>query len=355
MWIHKPFFKYAAGAILLLVIIFLLGKIDYLVGPLHKFIAAIFFPVLIAGLFYYILRPVVRLLANRIPRVPAILIVFAAVAGLFLTLFYFAGSMIGEQLSDLSKNFPEKVEKISSESKEVINKNDMGIISAEKIEDRSLSYFRSMSEKLSGNVVNIVSGITSVATVLVVVPFLLFFFLKDEGHLRLYILKLIPSEHEDEGGKILSDIDKTLFTYVTGQFIIALVDGVLMYIGYLIIGLDFALILALFAMSLTIVPFFGPLIGVIPAIFVALLHSPMMVLKVLIVLVVVQQLEGNLVTPNVMGKRLHIHPVTVILLLIAAGSLYGFIGILIAIPLYSVLKAIIKNVRKFYLLRYRKV
>lgn len=87
--------------------------------------------------------------------------------------------------------------------------------------------------------------------------------------------------------------------------------------------------------------------------FVALTSSPMMMFKVLIVLLIVQQLEGNLVTPQVMGKKLSIHPITVILLLIAAGSLYGFIGILIAIPLYSVVKIVIKDIWKFYKLRYR--
>lgn len=167
------------------------------------------------------------------------------------------------------------------------------------------------------------------------------------------MMKLIPKEHEHEGNKILKDIDKTLFTYITGQFIIALVDGVLMYIGYKIIGLEYALILAIFTMFLTVVPFLGPIIGIIPAMFVALTSSPMMMFKVLIVLLIVQQLEGNLVTPQVMGKKLSIHPITVILLLIAAGSLYGFIGILIAIPLYSVVKIVIKDIWKFYKLRYR--
>ncbi|SIC93771.1 putative permease [Mycobacteroides abscessus subsp. abscessus] len=148
------------------------------------------------------------------------------------------------------------------------------------------------------------------------------------------------------------DIDKTLSTYIIGQFIIAFADGVLMYIGYLIIGLDYALVLALFATFLTVVPFLGPLLGIIPAIFVGLMQEPFMVIKILIVLVAVQQLEGNLITPQVMGKRLNIHPLTVILVLLVAGSLYGFIGILVAIPFYSVVKVIVRDFWKFYRLRH---
>ncbi len=353
MWIHKSFFKYATAAILVLLIIFLLGKIDYLSSLLLDFITVIFFPVLIAGLFYYILRTPVRWLANYLPKPVSILIVFALVAGLFSAFSYYGGSMLKEQLSGLSDEFPNKVEEMTEESKKAIEDQKFGV-NMTGMEDRIFSYLRSFTENLTKNIGRLVSTLTSIATVLIVVPFLLFYFLKDDDKLRPYIIKLIPEEHEDEGNKILEDIDKTLFTYVTGQFIIAIVDGTLMYIGYKIIGLEFALILAVFAMFMTIVPFFGPMIGILPALFIALMASPIQALKVLAVLVIVQQLEGNLITPFVMGKRLNLHPITVILLLLAAGSLYGFIGILIAIPLYSVLKIIVKDIRKFYRLRRKK-
>jgi predicted PurR-regulated permease PerM len=355
MWVQRPFFKYSTGLILILLIIFLFGKIDYFVSPLQNFIIAIFFPVLISGLMYYILRKPVQWISRYLPKIASILIVFALVAGLFTTFSYFAGSLLGEEISGLTENFPEKIDEVTEESQKVINDNKMGIIKADEIKHKALSYLSKLSQNLGENIMTLFSVITSIATVLVVVPFLAFFFLKDDEKLRPYILKHIPSEHVQEGNKILTDIDKTLFTYVTGQFIIALVDGILMYLGYLFIGLDYALLLAVLAMFLTIVPFLGPLLGIIPALFIALTNSPLMALKVLIVLVVVQQLEGNLVTPQVMGKKLSIHPITVILILIAAGSLYGFIGILIAIPLYSVVKIIIKDVWKFYKLRDKKM
>ncbi|WP_369385652.1 AI-2E family transporter [Mesobacillus boroniphilus] len=348
------FFKYATGTILLLLIIFLFGKIDYFVWPLQNFIIAIFFPILISGLVYYILRKPVQWFDQYMPKIVSILLVFVLVAGLFSGFVYFAGSQLGEQVSEIKENFPQKVDEITEESKKVINDNQLGFINADEIKQRALNYMSNILQSLGENLMTVFSVITSVATVLVVVPFIAFFLLKDDEKLRPYILKLLPEEHVQEGNKILKDIDKTLFTYVTGQFIIALVDGILMYIGYKIIGLEYALILAIFTMFLTVVPFLGPLIGVIPALFVALTSNPMMMLKVLIVLIIVQQLEGNLVTPQVMGKKLSIHPITVILLLIAAGSLYGFVGILIAIPLYSVVKIVIKDVWKFYKLREKR-
>lgn len=354
MWINKPFFKYATGIILILIIIFLLGKIDYFLWPIRALIATIFFPILIAGLFYYILRPLVRLASNIMPKTASILLVFAAVAGLIYFGSSFAGSLIGNQITELTGNLPEKVKDVSKETEEVVEENNMGMFSYKNLESKAVSYFKSILSGAGENIMNIFSTITSIATVLVVVPFILFYFLKDDHKLRPFLLKYLPDKHEHEGNKILTDVDKTLFSYVIGQFIIAVVDGTLMYIGFLIIGLDYALILAIFAMFLTVVPFLGPILGVIPAIFVGMMQSPTMVLKILGVLVIVQQLEGNLVSPYVMGHRLNLHPLTVIILLLVAGSLYGFIGILIAIPLYSVIKVLVKDFKRFYRLRTRE-
>ena len=110
MWIQKPFYKYATGVILVLLIIFLFGKIDYFVWPVQNFIVAIFFPVLISGLVYYLLRLPVRWLEKFMPKIISVILVFLVVAGIFTGFFYFAGSMIGGQVSDITENFPEKVE-----------------------------------------------------------------------------------------------------------------------------------------------------------------------------------------------------------------------------------------------------
>ncbi|MFE4241479.1 AI-2E family transporter [Peribacillus butanolivorans] len=351
MWINKPFFKYACGIILIILIIFLLGKIDYILLPIRKIITAMFFPIIVAGLLYYILRPVVNFLTKFIPRTVSIFIVFLVIFGIIGTGSYFGSPVVMDQFQKLSANLPSKVKEFSKESEVMIEQNDFGMVNIKDLKANGISHFKNYSEKLIENVNTIFSAITSVLTVLVITPFILFYFLKDGDKLRPFLLKYIPTEVEPEGNAILKDVDKTLSTYIIGQFIVSIVIGAFMYVGYLIIGLDYALVLALFAMIFTVVPFLGPLISVIPALFIALQQDVGLAVKVLIVLTVVQQAEGHLVTPNIMGKRLNIHPLTIILLLLAAGSIYGFIGILIAIPAYSVVKTIIGNFRKFYRLR----
>ncbi|MBX9973666.1 AI-2E family transporter [Cytobacillus firmus] len=354
MWINKPFFKYAAGTIFVLIIIFLLGKIDYFLWPIRALVATIFFPVLIAGILYYIMRPLVRLVSKSLPKTASIIVIFAVVLGVGYLVFNSIGNLIGSQVTELSENLPAKMEDLSDETEKVVEKNNMGMFSYDQVKNKALNFLETILSGAGENVMKVFSTITSILTVMVVVPFILFYFLKDDHKLRPFLLKYLPDKHEEEGNKILGDIDKTLFSYVTGQFIVAVVDGVLMYFGYKIIGLEYALILAFFAMFLTVVPFLGPVLGIIPAIFIGLLQGPGMVLKIILVLIAVQLLESNLVSPHVMGKRLNLHPLTVIIILMAAGSIYGFVGILIAIPFYSVVKVLVKDFRRFYRLRTRK-
>ncbi|AND39813.1 AI-2E family transporter [Cytobacillus firmus] len=354
MWINKPFFKYAAGTIFVLIIIFLLGKIDYFLWPIRALVATIFFPVVISGILYYILRPLVRLVSRSLPKTASIIVIFAVVLGAGYLGFNAIGNLIGSQVTELSENLPAKMEDLSDETEKVVEKNNMGMFSYDQVKNKALNFLETILSGAGENVMKVFSTITSIVTVMVVVPFILFYFLKDDHKLRPFLLKYLPDKHEEEGNKILGDIDKTLFSYVTGQFIVAVVDGVLMYFGYKIIGLEYALTLAFFAMFLTVVPFLGPVLGIIPAIFIGLLQGPGMVLKIILVLIAVQLLESNLVSPHVMGKRLNLHPLTVIIILMAAGSIYGFIGILIAIPFYSVVKVLVKDFRRFYRLRTRK-
>src|SRR5699024_4107277 len=103
-------------------------------------------------------------------------------------------------------------------------------------------------------------------------------------------------------------IDNTLATYINGQILIALILGVLMYVGYLVIGLPYAFLLAVVALVTNLIPFVGPIIGTVPAVVVALTVSLPMILKVLVVAIVIQQLESNVVTPYIMGSKLPIHP-----------------------------------------------
>ncbi|RDU38785.1 AI-2E family transporter [Neobacillus piezotolerans] len=351
MWIEKPFFRYATAAILLLLIIFLLGKIDYFVWPFKKLIATIFLPMLLSGFLYYILRPLVRLLEKFMPTTPSILAVFLFIFAIGFAFFHFAGPKIAGQVKEISSHLPSKVAEVTDESKKLVEDNEKAKQSVDNIQSKAKSMVGEFFKAAEKNIGKVVSAIAGIVLVLSVVPFIVFYLLRDGERLQPALLRHLPTDRKDEGRKILRDIDKTLSSYIIGQFIIAVADGIMLYAGYLLIGLDNALLLALFAMCVAVVPFLGPIIGIIPAVFIALMDGPGLVIKVLLVMFVVQQLEGNLITPRVMSNKLNLHPLTVILVLLVAGSLYGAIGVIISIPLFSVLKVTFNNIRKFYNLK----
>lgn len=143
-------------------------------------------------------------------------------------------------------------------------------------------------------------------------------------------------------------MDRTIATYIQGQMLVCLILGILLFIGYSIIGLNYSLVLAVFGMFTNVIPFLGPFIAVIPALLVALFQEPILVVYVAVVTLIAQQLEGNVISPNVMGKTLNIHPLTIIVLVLTAGSLVGIVGVIFAIPLYSIVKVIVINIVKIY-------
>ncbi len=113
----------------------------------------------------------------------------------------------------------------------------------------------------------------------------------------------------------------------------------------------YSLLLAVICGITNIIPYVGPFIGAIPAIIVGLFISPFQALYMALSILVIQQLDGNLIKPLLFGKSMNIHPLTIILVLIGAGSVAGILGMLICIPVYAVIKTIILNIRKIYLLR----
>ena len=136
--------------------------------------------------------------------------------------------------------------------------------------------------------------------------------------------------------------------------IVCLFVGIGTFIGYLIIDLPYAILFALIGAVTNIIPYVGPFIGGAPAFIVALIHSPTQALLVIIVIVIVQQMDGNVISPLVIRKKLNTHPLTIIILLLVAGNIAGIIGMILAVPTYSVVKTIILNIVKFVRIRKEK-
>lgn len=349
MWIRSNFFKYTTALLLLLLIILVAGKIGFFWAPFTKFIATIFLPILVAGLFYYMLRPVVRQLQRwKVPKMLSIIITFLAVIILFVIVSKYTGDIIVQQFTQMINDIPRIVDLAKNSTNNLLHNEWLGFFSSPDILQKITSYIEGITKNLTGVIFSFIGTITNIGTIIFLLPFILFYFLKDDHLFVKNILKIIPSKHDKNVAKIFADIDEALSSYISGQMTVALLIGILMYIGYLIIGMNYPLILAIFAMITCIIPFFGPWIGIIPAVLVALTVDPIMALKVWAVMMIVQQIDNNFISPQIMRKSLDIHPVTVILMIMGGSALFGLVGLLVAVPTYAAVKVTVRNLYQMY-------
>lgn len=351
-WYYHSFFQYAVGILLVLTIIWVFYQVGFLLKPVFDFISTLFVPIVISLLFYYLLRPIVYFLEGYgIPRFVTILLIYLLIA-LFLIFFVaYIGPILTKQVTALANTSVEAWKK-AKESSQFFLFRFFNINLNEEIEQRLFSIAQQVTALLSKNILDFLSFITRLATILIVIPFIVFYLLKDDHDFTSSFLRHVPEDFGREVRKILRNMDATLAKYITGVVLVSSSLGALLFIGYLVIGLDYALILSLIAIILTTIPFLGPFLAITPAVLVGLSDSPFMVLKVIIVFIIVQQCESNLISPQIIGQRLNIHPLTIILLLLAAGSLYGLIGLILATPVYALLKVLIDSIFKIYQLHY---
>ncbi|MCH5585659.1 AI-2E family transporter [Shimazuella sp. AN120528] len=350
---QTKFFRTLYAIIFLLLIVLLGSKVSFVFRPIVVFVQTLFFPFLISGVLFYLFRPIVRfMLRFKIPKGISILIIYLVILGLFVLLGFSIGPLLGNQFEALINNFPSMLDAAKVQFN-ALNHNPWvnKYVDWNVIADSVVNYIKTSYTTIGSNLAGFFGIVTNIILVFVTVPFILYYMLKEGDKAAPYVLRLLPVREREHGVSILHDLDHALSSYIKGQVLVAITIGLIVFIGYLIIGMPYALLLAIFAMFTNVIPYIGPLIGLAPAVIVASIHSPSMIIKVLVVAVIAQQVEGNFVTPNVMGKNLNIHPLTIILLLLVAGSLAGFLGMLLAIPTYAVLKVVVSHVYQLIRLR----
>lgn len=354
-WFYNKFFMYACGILLTLTIIFLLYQVFFFVQPIFSFITTLIPPIIFSILFYYLLRPIVHFFEKfHIPRTLSIIFIYLVTA-LFLVIFVaYVVPLLVEQVAALANASAIALEKM---------KNTSGLISIgpfvidwqKEIGQYIFGFLNEITVAISKNVLDIIGTVTRVATILVIIPFILFYLLKEDENFSSRFFDSLPEHFDKDFKKIVQNMDATLSNYITSLVMVALSVGAMLFFTYLIIGLKYALILSLFAVIFTSIPFLGPFLAITPAVLVGLSESPFMTLKVIIGFVIVQQIESNIISPQIIGQRLNIHPLTIILLLLAAGTLYGLLGLIFATPIYALLKVLFTNLYKIYHLRYHKI
>lgn len=348
--------------LLIVLIIYFSTKISFLFEPIVVFVSTLFFPILIAGFLYFLFNPIVKFLTKyKVPRNLAILVLYVVFIGLMSIGIGVVAPILSEQITDLVRNLPSYISKTrtffesSAQSKWFKWILGQEFISLEKIEDTLTSYAASLPDNVTKSVKTVFGVIANITLTVITVPFILFYMFKDGYKFPKAAVRFLPTSYRKGGLHIIEETADTLSAYIQGQFLVALFVGIFTFIGYLIIGLPYGLTLAIVVAITNIIPYLGPFIGAAPAVIIGLLDSPTKALLVIVVITIVQQIDGNFISPLVIGKRLDIHPLTIIIILLVAGNLAGVLGMILGVPLYAVTKTIIVNIVKLVQLRNGKV
>jgi predicted PurR-regulated permease PerM len=346
-------------------IILIFNRISFIFYPITVFFSTVVLPVILATIAYYLLRPILRLLEKiKIPRIWGILILFIGVIGLITLLVFMVFPFLKIQFNNLIEEFPTyftqlvlKIDELLRTSVfasyyEGLNINVKNIL--ESGQGDLGRYFTDAVGGIASGLSSFISALTGFLLAIITVPFILFYLLKDGEKLPRFFVQMLPPHMRNDAKTILRDADHQISSYIQGQILVAICIGVMISIGFLIIGMDYALLLGVIAMFTSVVPYLGPLIAITPAVIIASVTSPLMLIQLAVVWTVVQLIEGKFISPQIMGKSLHTHPITIIFVLLTAGSLFGVAGVVLGIPGYALIKVLVTHLFKLFKIRYNK-
>lgn len=345
--------------ILAAVAILLLRQIDFIFYPFIVLFSNIFIPLLIGVVLYYLFNPIISFFEKKkVPRIVSIIVFYLILILLIVWASSAALPALYEQIELLVQAFPGYIESlsnnlepffsrfISSDNFNQLSSQVEGLLS--DLPERAVDFLQGGISGLS----NVISGVTNVVVTTIFVPVILFFLLKDDKQFASIFINILPPSWRKDFIRVIKQMSNQAGSYVKGQMIVATALGLMTYIGFKIIGLKFAGVLGLTTGLLSVIPYLGPTLSFIPAITIAMLDSWFMVVKLLIVWVIVQFIEGNILQPNIMGQQLSIHPLTIIIILFVAGDMAGIFGMIFGVPIYAILKVFVLYWFERYKIRY---
>ena len=359
-WFFKWFLDNKAVTVFLVALllglnIFILSKISFLFIPVIDFLSVVMLPVILSGLLFYLLNPLVDLMEKyKINRVLAISIIFVIIAVLLIIGLAVAIPNLQRQVVIFAQNVPSYLEDADRVIDDLVTKRlpDDFRPQLEQVlaqfSTQATAWASNISSKAVNWVSSLISGTSQVIVALIIMPFMLFYLLRDGKGLRDYITQFLPNKLREPVGKVLSDVNQQLANYVRGQITVAVIVAIMFIIFFKIIGLRYAVALGVTAGVLNLVPYLGSFLAMLPALVLGLIAGPVMLLKVIIVFIVEQTIEGRFVSPLILGSQLNIHPITILFVLLTSGSMFGIWGVLLGIPIYASAKVVISAIFDWY-------
>jgi predicted PurR-regulated permease PerM len=305
-------------------------------------------PIVLSVALIYILNPVVNWLSDRrVPRIIgaflAFMLMLAVLAGIGLAVT----PLVADQGSELANRFPEIYEDTTAEIEDLaasLGFEEVNIWSYDRLQD-FLHDPEAQDQILSAvweRLGEVTTGVLETILVFVLAPVVAFYVLIDLPRVREEATSLIPERHKAEVLHVSSRLGEAVGGFLRGQMLVALIVGIMTSVGFLIIGLEFWLIIGMIAGALNIIPFVGPWVGGFLGVTVGFVTADLQTaILAAIVALIVQQIDNHLISPNVLRVTVHLHPAVIILLILLGGGIGGIWGVLLAVPIAAIIKILV--------------
>jgi putative permease len=327
----------------IILLICIVGIVAYLSYLFFNVIIMLAISVLIAMIF----NPVVTFIEKKgFPRWIAALFVFATAGIVLFTLLSFLIPKIAGQLDTISKTISQDNINKAARSIEVTVRQYVPFVKPGEIGNQIKAFVTNQFSSSFSHINEILSSIISVLAICIIVPFMTFFILKDNKRILKGVVNVMPNKYFEMSYWVIRQIALQLGKFVRGWIFDAFIVGTLATVGLAVLGIDNAISIGLIAGLGHLIPYFGPVIGGIPAIIISLIqfgdlsHLP----AIAILFVIIYTLDNGFIQPNIYSKSTDLHPLVIIVLIIIGSQLIGIAGMLLAVPVATVMKTAAKEI-----------
>lgn len=305
------------------------------------------YPFTIAFFLAYLLNPAVSYLERRgVGRTAAILAVYAVVFSLLI----YSGSrlfpLVIRELESFSKDLPAMIRAVEEliQTFQWQYQNAALPYSLRMALDERLIFLEKEGQTYITSLVDALMGVIGHGIGLMLSPVLAFYLLSDWHRIKEELLLMLPGRWRHDISMVWKDVDRVLSGVIRGQVTVAIVVGILVSSGLYMLNVKYALIIGILAGLLDLIPYFGAVIGATPAVTLALLESPYLAFKVVVLFFLIHQLEGTIIGPKILGENVGLHPLFVIFFVFVGSELGGLVGMLLGVPAAAVGKVLIRHI-----------
>lgn len=326
----------------------------YLLSKRHNVIQDMIYTVIISIVLAYLINPIVKHLEGYgVKRGIAVILVYLIVLGIIFILSFIIVPKTGREIKRLLNILPDYFHRVSEFIDYIYMKYYENIYNMPSVfqgaDEVIIDYIERLEDTISMGISRFVEGIISTFSKiisLVLIPILTFYFIRDRDYFKEQIYLAMPKSIREDTKKLAIEMDMALGQFVRGRLILALYVAVATTILLLIFRVDFAIIIGLITGIADIIPYIGPFLGFLPAVFFAFLHSTTKAIWVGIFFLGIQWVENNVLAPKIIGKSTGIHPITVLLALVLGGGIFGIFGMILSIPAIVVVKILYNHFKE---------